>query len=212
MKILKKSVLFGVVAAAISATAHAGLVNDGFKTGNLTGWTANLNGGSATAVTSNTTTYSPVATYTPVEGNYFLAIASGAANVWQTVSQTVSLSVGDTLSGWVAFDWGDYPSFYDGVSIAIYDNLNNAFSIYYDDGVGKPSGYNGPWDTWSYTADTTGTYRLEYAVRNTLDGGGPNQTYGYFDANIAAVPEPASLALVGLALAGLGASRRKRSA
>lgn len=210
MKNIKKSLLVGMIAAMGSFAAQASLVNAGFETGDLTGWTASLSGGSASAVTSNSTSYQPPVTYLPQDGNYFLAIASGAANVWQTVSQSVTLGAGQTLSGWAAFDWGDYPSYYDGVKVSIYNGSNVLVSTpFYDDGAGDPSGYNGPWTTWSFTAATAGTYTLEYASRNTQDGGGPNQTYGYFDAE---VPEPASLALFGVALAGLGSLRRKQRA
>lgn len=212
MKNIKKSLLVGMIAAMGSFAAQANLVNDGFETGDLTGWTSNLNGGSASVVTSNSTTYYDPATYTPVGGNYFLALSSGAQDVWQTVRQTVALNLGDTLSGWVAFDWGDYPDFFDGIAINVYNSANISFQAYYDDGQYKPNGFNGPWDTWSYTADATDTFTVEYAVRNTGDGGGPNPTYGYFDQEISQVPEPTSLALFGVALAGLGSLRRKQRA
>ena len=58
--------------------------------------------------------------------------------------------------------------------------------------------------------DVFGTWTLRVADTVGLDGGTLN-SWG-LDVNTSNVPEPASLALVGLALAGLGASRRKQQA
>lgn len=220
MKHVKGSMIVTLVASLGMSVAHAGLMNAGFETG-MTGWGSSLSGGAATVVTSNSTTYVTPATYLPQEGSYFLAIQAGSANTWQTVFQSLTVSIGETVSGLAAFDWGDYLPYADGARVRILDAAGAEVAVpFYLDGNITPgtqkspgqadAGYNGPWTAWSWTATSAGTYTVEFGARNTLDGGGPNQSFGYFDA--AQVPEPASLALVGIGLAGLGMMRRRKAA
>lgn len=219
MKNTKSILMVAMLSALATGSVQAGLINNGFETGDLTGWTSSLSNGAATVVTSNSTAYVTGATYLPPEGNYFLAIQSGDADVWQTVSQSLAVAAGESVAGMAAFDWGDYLPYADGARVRILDAAGALVATpFYLDGnltpgtqkaPGQPdAGYNGPWTAWSWTAASAGTYTVEFGARNTLDGGGPNQTFGLFDAHV--VPEPASLALLGIGLVGLGTMRRKQ--
>lgn len=206
----KKYALVSLLAGLVIGSVQAAPINGGFESG-LTGWTSNLSGGAATVVNSHLTIYGGQTTYSPTEGKYFLAIQSGSANVWQTVSQMMNLSAGQKIKGYAAFNWGDYNPYLDGVQVQVLNSLGAVVATpFYLDGTGLADGFNGPWTPWSFTAQTAGSYTLVYGARNTQDGGGPEQTYGYFDAAQASqVPAPLSLALVGLGLAGIAASRRR---
>lgn len=182
---------------AHTAVARGGLVNEGFETGDLTGWTAVLNGGSATVITDHIGDLGVL--YHPPERNYQLKIMGGGANVWQTVSQSVSLTAGQKLEGYAAFDWHDYAPFYDETRVRILDSGLSELAVPYShDGVGLPNYADHDVEYWSWIAPADGLYILEYSARNTLDGA--LTSVALFDS---AIPEPTTLVLALLGALGL---------
>ena len=178
---MKKTILAVAVAVglAMGASAHAELVvNGGFETGDLTGWT---NTGNFTGVdtSANTGTYAA-----------YLGTTSGLGHLFQTIS-TIAGTLYD-FSFAYASDGGTPNAF-----TASFDG-NTLFSTT-NDPVHGYQNYN-----FAVVASTNSTV-IDFGERN-------DPSYLHLDdvsVNASAVPEPETLALLGLGLLGVAASRRK---
>ena len=114
----------------ISSPVHA-LLNGGFESGNLNGWSVDTPNGATARVISSysvTDTRGDTADYSPIEGNYFLTVTGPSANTHPArIYQLISLKEGDKVWGYAAFDSNDQANSTGNDSVAVYirDNLND---------------------------------------------------------------------------------------
>jgi hypothetical protein len=166
-----------VVACLAACLAYADinpLVNPGFETGDLTGWTVS----SAGPAPFYYNTFQNWDGYAAMAGNYFLVTSAQLPNVPETdVYQDVTLKPGDVLQGWAACTQLAYGS----GAAAVYIFHNGALVATPWSATG--TGYSqSPWTAWSWTATTAGTYRLDYQVTNAS-----GDTCACFDAPVVVI-------------------------
>lgn len=186
MKMQKLALIAGLVAGIAQCVQANLIVNGGFETGDLTGWT--YVGGSAGVSAS----YG----YSPHSGNYFFYFGNVRSD-GILMSQNIADSAGTTydLTWWIAGN-GTGPS-----DANVYWNGTLVSRL------GSPIP-NQPYTEYSVAVTGTGSDVLKFGLRNdpnfdALDDVSLNPT-------VAGVPDGgATVALLGMALAGLFAARRK---
>jgi len=184
------------MAALTPTVSSASPANFGFESG-LDSWTQVLNGGAASVVHSYA---SPSTTFYAPEGSSFLLLSTGNVNQSVKVSQDFVVNNGETISGSYAF-------------YAPSGNLDYSLAILTEDGdlveslVNTQGVVSTSWNTWSWTATATSTYKLSYSLKNIADNN--TTSYAMFDAT--PVPIPGAVVLFGSGLMGLlGVGIRKK--
>lgn len=154
-------------------------VNTGFETGDTSGWDFDIPAGaSADVVTSQDDigecevgSGNSDFTYFPADGDYFLAMKTNGPGSQTVASQNVFVATGMTLSGYAAFDYGDYDPFDDWAMVQIVDMDGMVVATpWFANGLSLPDYADGPWTSWNWTAADGGLYTVRYIVTNDQDG------------------------------------------
>lgn len=192
------AVLLGLVGVN---SAHAAFINGSFETGDLTGWT-----GSATQFGSGLNPFGATRG-SGMDGTYWAWLAGYEASRY--IEQTVTgLTAGTGYA--VKFIIASEGSLSDNILVSADGGPSTTFSA-----PPYPGG-NAFWGDWvskefDFTSSgTSATIRfstLGLDPTKQLDVGLDNVT---ISSRGGSVPEPASLALLGIGLAGLGALRRRK--
>ena len=202
---MKKFLVFlcaGLMFIGMTGAANATLINGGFETGDLSGWSSYVPSGGIANV------YSSLNGYSPQEGSYFAGLKTDGPGSYTQIWQDFFLDTGWEVSGKAAFDWGDYYGFWDNAWVKVYSGATLVATPWSENGVGQPNYWDGPWTDWDFTASSAGTYTIKFGVANARDSG--LDSWAYFDANVSTIPEPATMLLLGSGLIGLAGLGRKK--
>jgi hypothetical protein len=185
---MKIKMIAAVLAFAANAASAGAIPNGDFATGDLSGWTAN---GEVTV--GNNGSY-----------NYASLYAGLGQDAYTTFSQTLHLDAGDVLTGNAQFFANDYIPYNDDAFVSI-----NGFNLFASS-VGAVGDFGtSALTSFNWIATTAGDYVLTAGVANRGDNSAPSELQVSNFAVATNVPEPASIALMGLGLIGVAAMRRK---
>jgi len=207
-----KSILLGcaVAAAAVLPAQAASLVNSGFESG-LDAWTVENGVVEVVADAYDAIGGPPFGEYyTPTEGQGFAQLTAGEDG-YTLLSQAFSLTNASYLSFDAAFLAFDYIDYDDDAFVRVRNIGTNATTVLFSSSV-SAVGDNGhtPWTRVYSDLLLAGDYVFEAGVRNVGD---PDPGYSsklLLDNVSAAVPEPATWAMMLLGFGALGAVLRQR--
>jgi hypothetical protein len=121
------------------------------------------------------------------------------------------MAQGDKLSGWAGFDSNDYMPYNDYAGIYIYNSNDQLIATpWYRDVQQVGDHVHQDWSQWDWTANTSGNYKVTFLVTNYMDTA--YSSVAVYDAAevTQAVPEPGSMALLGIGLFGILGRKLKK--
>ena len=172
--------------------------NPSFETADTSGWAVAQ--GSANAVFFHS---GGADNYFATDGDYFLVLEPGAADVYTTASQVLSVQAGQAVSGQAAFDSEDAAPDSDNAYVKIFDAAGHLVATPWSAGVLTLGAFvDTPWTAWQWTPTAAGNYRVEYGLAN--GGNAQYPSYALFD-QLALAADPSSLGVSAGSLAAADA-------